>query len=582
MNKFFKIIGLIFLGIIIGITFTILSLIFISISITFSNKPIVYNNSFLLIDFNGEIKEKPLTKQFFPFKKNKQIELIKYLKAIEMASYDSKIESIIINADITFYNRVHAREIISSIEKFKKSGKKVYAWFSTGINSNYYLACVADYIYMPPTNSATLSLTGSYFSIPYFKKTFDKIGIKFNVFNIGKYKGTYENFSKDEISEELKNSYNLFIKNINEDIIETISLYRNIDKNTLIKKISNGETILIPPQKAKEDGFIDDLLTYEDFIKKVTGKNSKPISISLYSELLKEKITENKIAIIYIEGVITNSWNSYNKINGDMVGAKSFLKDLEEIKKDKGIKAIILRVNSPGGSALGSELILNGLIQIKSTIPVYVSMGPISASGGYYISSESDRIFASNATITGSIGVVFMSVNTEKLTENLGINYNTLKQYKYDDFLNPMRELTEKEKEIILNSMKLTYDEFISHVLKGRNIPLEKISEIAEGRIWTGKDALKHNLIDEIGGLNEVIEYAVMTNEIKNYSIVSYPKPLNFWEELLNSENSLFYSKDILDKLTGNLYKKIQNIINLYKENNSNFYYLLPFFEPVY
>ncbi len=582
MNKFLKIIGLIFLGIIIGISFSFIVLIIISISLASSNKTIVYNNSYLLIDFMGEIKEKPIREDFLPFSKKREIELLKYLKAIEMAAYDPKIESIIINADMTFYSRVHAREIISSIEKFKKSGKKVYAWFSNGINSNYYLASVSDYIYMPPTNSANLSIIGSSISMPYLKETFDKIGIKFNVLHIGRYKGAYENFSRSDISDELKNSYNLFIKNINEDFIETIFKYRNIEKGILIKRIQNGETVLMTPQKAKEYGFIDDLLTYEDLINKVTVKNSKPVSILSYSSLLKEKITDNKIAIIYVEGTITNYWTGYNRSNGDMVGAKSFLKDLEEIKKDKNIKAIILRVNSPGGSALGSELILNGLNKLKDTIPLYVSMGPIAASGGYYISSEADRIFALNSTITGSIGVVFMSINVEKLTQNLGINYKTIKQYKYDDFLNPTRELTEEEAKIVINSMNLTYQEFINHVIKGRNISKERISDIAEGRIWTGKDALKNNLIDEIGDLNDVIEYAVSKNEIKNYSIVSYPKPPNFWDELMNNENSLFYSQNIFDALTKNLHKKVKEIINLTQTNNNNFYYLLPFIEPIY
>jgi len=582
MNKFLKVAGLILLGIIFGIILTIIAIIGISISLVDSNRTIVYQNSYLILDFNGEIKEKPLRETIVPFERKREIELIKYLKSIEMAAYDPKIEGIVINGDMTFYSRVHAREIMSSIEKFKKSGKKVYAWLSNGINSNYYFVTIADYIYMPPTNSSFLSLNGSSISMPYLKDTFDKIGIEFNVFHIGKYKGAYENYSKNDISEELKQSYELLIKNINQDFIETIAKNRNIDKNIIKQRIANGDTIYMTPEKAKEYGFIDDMLSYEEMFEKIGKKDCKRISISSYSTLLKDKISQNKIAIIYVEGTITNYWTGSDRANGDMIGAKSFLKDIEEIKKDTSIKAIILRVNSPGGSALASELMLKGLNELKKSIPVYVSMGPIATSGGYYISSEAERIFASNTTITGSIGVVFMLVNVEKLTKNLGINYKTIKEYKYDDYLNPTRKATDEEVKIILNSMQKTYEEFINHVMKGRNISKDQISSIAEGRIWSGKEALKYKLIDEIGGLNEAIEYAVVKNEIKNYSIVLYPKPPSFWDEIMNGESNLFYSENIVDKISNNLYKKIKVFFNLYEKEKNIPYYILPFIEPIY
>lgn len=584
MSKFLKYLALIIGGIFIGIIITIIFIVFLSLSISSSNKVIVENNSYLILDFSGEIKEKPLRESILPFLEKREMELIKYLKSIEMASYDSRIEGIIINGDTTFYTRVHAREIMSSLEKFKKSGKKVYAWLSNGINSNYYFVSVADSIYMPPTNSSFLSITGSSISIPYLKDTFDKIGIEFNVFHIGKYKGAYENYSKKDMSEELKDSYENLIKNINEDFVETIVNNRNLDKNKIKSLISSGETIYMTPDKAKEYGFIDDILTYEDLFNKIARKDSKKISILSYSQLLKNKNTKNRIAIIYVEGTITNYWTGSDGNKGDMVGAKSFLNDIEEIKKDSSIKAVILRVNSPGGSALGSELMLKGINELKNNgIPVYVSMGPIAASGGYYISSKANRIFALNSTITGSIGVVFMFINVEKLTQNLGINYKTIKQYKYDDYLNPTRKPTDEEIKIIIRSIQYTYDEFINHVMSGRNIPKEKISSIAEGRVWTGKDALNLNLIDEIGGLNETIEYAVVKNEIKDYSIVSYPKPPNIWDEIMNGNSGIFYSDNtLINKLTLNLHKKIKELINLYDKEKNSPCYLLPLIDPIY
>ena len=321
----------------------------------------------MLLDYVGKISEKPITKFPFLFSKSQnEIELIDYLNAIEYATNDDNIKGIVINGDLTFYNYAHTEEIVNSLNNFKKSGKKIFAWFSTAINRNYSLCLVADEIYMPDTDSANLTITGYSQSIPYFKEGLDKLGLGFNVIHIGDYKGTGENYIRNTMSNELKKSYSSLFNDLYNGRIKQISESRNIEENKIKLAISLGNTILMTPTQAKKIGFIDEKKSYSKLIDSLSVNNIfTSISFFDYLSTIDKKKATSKIAIIYAEGLISNYYSGQNKFSGNMTGAKTFISDLKVIKNDKNIKAIILRINSGGGSALASELILQAINDLK-------------------------------------------------------------------------------------------------------------------------------------------------------------------------------------------------------------------------
>ena len=557
---------LILLGV--GIGITIIIVFSVSILLSFVKTDIsTQKNSYLILDFGGDIKEKPISEYNYLLSGNraKEMELIKYLKSIEYATYDNNIDGIIINGDFTYYSRAYVEEIREVINRFKKSGKPVYAWLSSGSNTNYSLCLSADKIYMPNTESASLSLKGYSTSIPYIKKGLSQLGVETEVIHIGDYKGSYENYSKENMSLELKNSYLSIFESLHNEFLSSISNYRNIDIENLKFIFSENKTLMMSPNVAKELGFIDDFYSYDE-LKRTTSQTFNEVSIYNYSMNLKKKMTNNKIAVIYAEGTISNYFTSSDRMFGDIIGAKSIIRDINTIKKDKNVKSVILRVNSPGGSALASELILRELIELKKHKPLYISFGPIAASGGYYISALGDRIFNSPSTITGSIGVVSVLFNHKELSDKLGINFETIKKYEYDDIFTSTRKAYQYEIDIMRKSMIGIYDEFTDHVSEGRNIDKKELEKIAQGRIWSGIQAVENKLSDEIGGLINTIEYAVTTNNIKSYTIDSYPKAPGFWSSIQNPNT--FYKDTFIDIFTD--FNKIKELLLYYRENKNN------------
>jgi len=481
------------------------------------------------------------------------------------------------NGDLTSYSKVYIEEISKELEKFKESGKEIIAWFSDGNNKTYEFCLSANKIYMPDADSANLTLKGYYQSIPYLKNALDNLGLDFNVVHIGNFKGTGENFIKDKISDQLKSSYLSLLNDLYKKTLNNISKKREININMLKELYTNGKTIFMSSKEALNYKFIDGLKNYDEIYDEIEKyKDINRISLASYISSLKtQKIAKDKIAIIYAEGTINNFYTSDEYFGEVIIGAKTMIRDIRKIKNDKSIKAVILRVNSPGGSALASELILQELIKLKNEKPLYVSFGPMAASGGYYISCAGEKIFTSSSTLTGSIGVVSIFLNHKKLTDKLGINYETIKLNKYDDYLSMSREPTQEEIEILRNSMVKIYNEFTEHVMTERKINKMNISKISEGRIWTGSQAIENKLSDEIGGLRDVIEYAIKTNKITNFFIDSYPKAPTFFEKLgqLDQVKSNFN----IMKLT--IDKQVLKLFNYYSQNGSKPAYLLPYFE---
>ncbi len=560
-------------GIFTGIVLLVILIAVIIMNFTPGSIPLK-NNTYLLLDYPGEIIEKPVAESPFDFGTPKKLELIKYLYAIENAASDNKIAGIIINGDLTFYPRAYAEEIGYSLERFKKSGKKIIAWLSTGINRNYSLCMYADRIIMPDTKSAMLSLTGYSLNIPYYKEGLDKLGVEFNVIHIGAYKGAFENFSRSNMSDQLRESYLSILDNLYYRMINEISAKRNIDKNKLIGLFQSGATVSMTPDEAKKFGFIDDTESYEE-LKDSLSKNFEAISISNYINNIKGNgITSNKIAIVYADGTISNYYTYDSGIDGSIIGAKSFIEDLRQVEMDKTVKAVIIRVNSPGGSALASELILREIKKLRQIKPVIVSFGTVAASGGYYISLAGQKIFTDPSTITGSIGVVSLFMNYEKLMAKIGVYNENIKKNKFDDFMSPNREPTDEEIALVRKMMLGIYGEFTGHVMEERKISKDKIDSLAEGRVFTGEQAIQNGLADQKGGLLDAIDYAGKVSKAGTFNIESFPKPPSFLEKLARINQFT-----MLSSIDDAQVKRLLELADYYRQNGKRPSMLLPFYD---
>ena len=550
MKNFFKSFFIFFSG----MMFSGFLLFFIVISFALTFQPQsntdLQKDSFLVLDYAGNIIEKP--QEVSLLIPNSKIRLKDITNAIDKARFDNKIKFILIDGDLTKYPMNYVYEIEQKLQLFKKSGKKVYAWFSNSGGSAYTLCSSANKIAMPNTNAASLNIGGYSMTVPYSKDLFDKAGITFNVIHMGDFKGSGENYTRNTISEQLETQYRLVFDDIYNSKIEMIAKNRNLDIAALDSLIAANKTRFMIPDEAINYGLVDCKMSREEFISEISaGKKLNEISLESYIPLLTDNtISSNKIAVVYVDGQIINGESAENYNGESFIGEKSFTKDIEKIKNDTNIRGVILRINSPGGSALASEIMYQKLMELKKHKPIYVSMGAYAASGGYYLSLPANKIFASPFSITGSVGVVSMFMNIEKLSGKLGVNFNTIKKYSMDDIFSFAREPNTDELELIKRSSKMIYDEFTSHVIENREIDSTIIPQVAEGRIWSGNQAVKNiNFADEIGSLDNAIETMINHLKISDVKIEEYPRPADVFEKLKSLINTSVSKKSILEQL---------------------------------
>ncbi len=550
MKNFFKSFFIFFSG----MMFSGFLLFFIVISFALTFQPQsntdLQKDSFLVLDYAGNIIEKP--QEVSLLIPNSKIRLKDITNAIDKARFDNKIKFILIDGDLTKYPMNYVYEIEQKLQLFKKSGKKVYAWFSNSGGSAYTLCSSANKIAMPNTNAASLNIGGYSMTVPYSKNLFDKAGITFNVIHMGDFKGSGENYTRNTISEQLETQYRLVFDDIYNSKIEMIAKNRNLDIAVLDSLIAANKTRFMIPDEAINYGLVDCKMSREEFISEISaGKKLNEISLESYIPLLTDNaISSNKIAVVYVDGQIINGESAENYNGESFIGEKSFTKDIEKIKNDTNIRGVILRINSPGGSALASEIMYQKLMELKKHKPIYVSMGAYAASGGYYLSLPANKIFASPFSITGSVGVVSMFMNIEKLSGKLGVNFNTIKKYSMDDIFSFAKEPNTDELELIKRSSKMIYDEFTSHVIENREIDSTIIPQVAEGRIWSGNQAVKNiNFADEIGSLDNAIETMINHLKISDVKIEEYPRPADVFEKLKSLINTSVSKKSILEQL---------------------------------
>lgn len=457
------------------------------------------------------------------------------LNAIEAAKKDEKIKGISILNNQSQLGLAQSKAVRDKLEDFKKSGKFVYAYANYYSQGEYYLNSVADQVYLNPMGEVDFKGLSS--EIIYMKDLQEKSGVKFEVIRHGKYKSAVEPYLSQEMSPENREQMTVLLNSVWNTIVEDIAKSRKLSVVQL-NAIANSLGARTP-ELALANKLVDKIAyedEYHDMIRAKLKLDKKEkydiVSITDYAKTAASTVEDytkkDIIAVIYAQGEIAGGEGDVN-----IIGEGSIKRSLQEARENEDVKAIVLRVNSPGGSALTSELIWREIEITKKTKPVVVSMGNYAASGGYYIAANADRIFAEPNTITGSIGVFGMLPNMNQLGKNIGINAEQVKTHENASGYSIFEPIDENFKGFVLESIEKTYATFLKRVADGRKMTTEQVDAIAQGRVWTGIDAQKLGLVDEIGGLDAAIKYAAKLGKTNSYRTENFPEYEKSFEDLL-------------------------------------------------
>ena len=513
----------------------VLVIVFIFYLIPKEEVVVVKDNSVLKIEFKDPVLDRTSDNPFSDIdllnsSTEGSVEFKDILDNIEKAKNDDKIKGIYLNFSSVNAGFSQIEEIRNKLLEFKESGKFIYAYADSYNQSAYYLASVSDKIALNP--EGIIELKGLSAEIMFYKGLMDKLGIEAQIIRHGKFKGAVEPFMYNQMSNENREQIEKLLNSISDYMIDGIATEREGITSEEIHKMINN-MYLSSARKCLESGIIDKIAYQDQIFSDLEDKSEHEITLTDYMKVKNPKtsVSDNKIAIIYATGEINTGKGSYNTI-----GSETTVEAIREASEDENVKAIVLRVNSPGGSALASEIIWREINLAKQKKKVVVSMGDYAASGGYYIACNADKIFANNSTLTGSIGVFGIVPNTKNfLNEKLGVYIETVKTHKHSDIANGYRKLSDDELNVIQNSVEDIYETFITHVSEGRGIPVRKVDEIGQGRVWSGADALSIGLIDEIGGLEDAIASAADLSDLEDYRIITLPKKTDMFEEFIES-----------------------------------------------
>ncbi len=453
-------------------------------------------------------------------------------RVLEAAAESEKIRGIVLYAGALEANPAQVQQIGRWLRHFqKKSQKPIHIYGEYYTEKTYYLAALADSVFMYPGAGGGIEWNGVMAEGIFFRKAFQRWGVRPILVRVGKYKSAAESFTEEQFSEANREQLRLMLEDIWATWIDSISTWRGVPAESL--RTWPDARIFFSSKEAKNAGLVDALLSWEDWQKAFTGeyseKNKRLISVSrLLREVEKEKEKAPKVAILYAEGAIGPT---------EALQAEDIVPEIEQLRQDTTVKAVILRVNSPGGAVLDSDRMATALKVLKTEKPLIVSMGGVAASGGYYISAYADSIFAERTTITGSIGVIGILFNLRELMEkHLDLRSDRVRVGgRYADFLSPYREPDAAEIARLQESINEVYQEFLQVVKVGRRFPsLEAVHSIAQGRVWSGADALEVGLVDGLGGLERALEAARQKAGLDTYTVITAPKKKNFVQEWLS------------------------------------------------
>ncbi len=566
MKQFFKFMLASLVGMVLAITILFSSFfIIISIVAASSDKEVkVKDNSVLRITLSQEIqdhaKEDPFENfDFNTFEVNQPLGLDAILENIEKAKTDEKIEGIVLEVSGLQAGMGTIMEIRNKLQEFSdETDKWIYAYSETYTQYAYYLATTADEVHLYPEGG--MEVKGLYTEIAMMKGMFDKMGIDMQVFRgpDNKYKSFAETFMYEEISAENREQIQRFIDVIWDDWKVSIGEARgmSVDKLDMLA----DSVVIRNPKDAVEQGLVDKLSYKDEFEAMIRAKleleedkDIEYVSLGKYNKVPKKKgedepkswKVKDKVGVIFAAGGIVSGRGEPGQM-----GSATIVEAVEAAEKDSTIKAVVLRVNSGGGSALASDVMWRSLEKLKESKPLIVSMGDVAASGGYYISCGGDKIFADANTITGSIGVIGLIPNAgELLKDKMGLNFSTVRTNENANFLSVVRPATGMERTVINESITDVYETFLNRVAEGRGMTTDEVDSIARGRVWVGPDAKEIGLVDELGGLEDAIAAAAEVAELENYKIKTFPEEEDPFEALikeLSGDAKIYLAKELL------------------------------------
>ncbi len=575
MKEFFKFVFASMLGFILSFFAVLLLLIVLVTAIvtTAGNDGAlsVASNSILHVSLDYPIKERtdknPFAElSFLGLESKKKLGLNEILEGIEDAKSDDHIKGIYLDASSLESGMATMEEIRNALIDFKKSGKFVIAYSEVYSQGAYYLATAADKIYLNP--EGMIDFRGLSSEIMFFKGALDKLDIEAQIIKVGTYKSAVEPFILDKMSEPNKLQVTSFLGSMYDHFLSEISRSREIPKNTLFSIADSAK--IRAPKDALTYKMVDGLMYKDevlDELKKLTKidkkKEIESVSLEEYApaEDKKEESSQNRIAVIYANGEIMSGEG-----DDETMGSERISRAIRKARTDDKVKAIVLRVNSPGGSALASDVIWRETVLAKKSKPLIVSMGDLAASGGYYIACAADSIFAQPNTITGSIGVFGIVPNMQKFFNNkLGITFDGVQTGKFADLGSVSRPLTDAERMILQLEVNKTYNTFTKKVADGRKKSQFYIDSIGQGRVWSGTEALKKGLVDRLGNIDDAIASAAKKAKIKDFKIVNYPAQVDPIKSLFDNSADKVKAYFVKSELGDNFiyYEQMKSAINL-------------------
>lgn len=490
------------------------------------------------------------------------------LASIKKAKENENIKGIYIKATSLGSSYASLQAMRNALADFKTSGKFIVAYSDNYSQGLYYLSSVADKVLLNP--KGMIEWRGIASAPLFYKDLLQKLGIEMQVFKVGTYKSAVEPFIATEMSPANREQVTAYISSIWGQVVKGVSTSRKITPDSL-NAYADRMLMFYPAEMSVKCGLADTLVyqnDVRDYIKtlaKIEKDDKLPVlglddMINVKKNVPKDK-SGDIVAVYYASGEITDQPVSGASEEG-IVGSE-VIRDLRKLKDDDDVKAVVLRVNSPGGSAFASEQIWHAVKELKAKKPVIVSMGGYAASGGYYISCIADSIVAEPTTLTGSIGIFGMVPNVQGLTEKVGLTYDVVKTNKFADFGNIMRPFNEDEK--VLMQMMITegYNTFVSRCAEGRHMTKEAIEKIAEGRVWTGETAKKLGLVDELGGIDKALDFAVKKANLKGYTVVAYPEKKDIFSSIMDMSTTNYVESQLLKSKLGNYYKDFSLLKNI-------------------
>lgn len=578
------------LATIVGILVSSVVLFFLSVLITFSmmyssdTEVQVKENSILKLELNGTLTERsqedPVS--FLMGNDRQAYGLDDILASIRKAKENEHIKGIYIEASsLDGSGLASLKEIRDALADFKAADKFIVAYGDTYTQGLYYVASVADKVLLNP--QGMLDWSGLASTPIFFKGLLDKIGIEMQVFKVGTYKSAVEPYINNEMSEANREQVTDYLTSLWSSLTSEVSASRQLSVEEL-NRAADRLMALQTPADCVECGLVDSLIyknDVRDYLKQMAGVDKDddlPVLTLNDMRNVKKHVPKDKsgniVAVYYAYGQIGNSMMSWGS---EHIDAAQVIRDLRRLKEDKDVKAVVLRVNSPGGSAYDSEQIWYALSELKKEKPVIVSMGDYAASGGYYISCNADTIVAEPTTLTGSIGIYGIVPNRAELYKKIGLNFDVVKTNAHGDFGMISRSMTADEKGLMQAYINRGYDLFVTRCAEGRGMSKEAIDRIGQGRVWTGARAKELGLVDELGGLDRAIEIAVAKAGVDAYTLMTYPAKKSLWEQLKDFNAGSYIQTRMLQGETGRIYRQIEAIDRM---ENVDALQTLMYFEP--